>query len=235
MSEKSDFSVSASPLTTHYYPPQGDLHFRLLPLSQYDDACIDLCRIRIDLVLYAGIRLLTSRPMLQGRSALDSAMSPRGAPIDTTIAMFLPLQSQLLENREWQNEEVAPVRRSLSMNTKTNWGKASCGCTWMSAMSILSACGEGGDSSKLPEPVVTISVEPTDVVRGDTVVLQWSSTEASSCSASGEWRGPRPTSGTEHIATRLSGRLFYTLTCIGPGGSAESTVSVASHRGVAAP
>jgi hypothetical protein len=102
-------------------------------------------------------------------------------------------------------------------------------------VACISACGESGHSSQGPKPVVNISVNPTDLVRGDTVKIQWSTTDATECLASGEWQGPRPTSGTENNVTRFSGKLLYTLTCTGPGGSTKNTIIVASHRGVSGP
>ena len=107
-------------------------------------------------------------------------------------------------------------------------------CLAIFAMSMLAACSKSTDP-KLPKPTVTIAVQPTDIVRGDTVAIKWSSTDATSCVASGEWGGPRSTSGSEELPTRFAGKLLYTLTCTGPGGSAESTASVVSHRGVSAP
>lgn len=97
---------------------------------------------------------------------------------------------------------------------------------------VVAACSN--DSKKLegPKPTVNISANPNDLVRGDTTVIKWSTTDATNCVASGEWRGNRPTSGTENIVTRYSNKLLYTLTCNGPGGTAMNTAVVASHAGV---
>jgi len=56
------------------------------------------------------------------------------------------------------------------------------------------------------------------------VALNWSSTDASSCTASDNWSGSRATSGSETI-DRLNESATFTIRCSGDGGSASDTVS----------
>lgn len=58
-------------------------------------------------------------------------------------------------------------------------------------------------------------------------MLTWSTTNATSCSASGAWSGSKSTSGSETTAA-LSASATYMLNCTGTGGSASggTTVSV---------
>jgi len=76
-----------------------------------------------------------------------------------------------------------------------------------------------------PTPTVTITANPTTLMSGGTTTLTWSSTEATSCRASGGWLGTRPTRGTESI-TSITAATAYTLTCLGPGGNGAATANV---------
>jgi hypothetical protein len=88
----------------------------------------------------------------------------------------------------------------------------------------------GGASSS--PPTVTLSVKPTSITLGQSAALSWSSTDATSCTASGAWTGTQATSGTESESPAQSGNSTYTLTCTGAGGgahaSAELTVNAAA-------
>jgi hypothetical protein len=63
-------------------------------------------------------------------------------------------------------------------------------------------------------------------VIGAKSTLTWSSTNATSCSASGGWSGTLATSGSSSTAA-LTAATTYTLTCTGTGGSASENVTVA--------
>ncbi len=72
-------------------------------------------------------------------------------------------------------------------------------------------------------PTVNLTASPASVFRGDTITLSWSSTDATSCSASGDWSGLKVTNGSESIV--INGPVTFTLTCSGDGGSASGSVS----------
>src|SRR3989344_4921383 len=76
-----------------------------------------------------------------------------------------------------------------------------------------------------PPPSVTFSANPTSITSGQTSTLTWSSTGATSCSASGGWSGTKAASGTETTAT-LAANATFTLTCSNAGGSTPSSVTV---------
>jgi hypothetical protein len=92
---------------------------------------------------------------------------------------------------------------------------------------VLAACGGGGDSAPapVPAPTVTLSASPVSVTTGATTALTWSSTNATSCTASGGWTGAKATSGTENSAA-LTANASFTLTCSGTGGSGSAGASV---------
>ncbi len=72
-------------------------------------------------------------------------------------------------------------------------------------------------------PTVTLSVNPASVVAGASATLQWSSSNAASCTASGAWTGARPTSGTQIVSQAAAGSYVYTLTCSGAAGTTPAS------------
>jgi hypothetical protein len=76
------------------------------------------------------------------------------------------------------------------------------------------------------QPTVTLSANPMTVASGSATTLTWTSTNASSCTASGGWNGTRATSGTQ-IQNPISTTTIYTLTCAGSSGSGSASVTVA--------
>ena len=87
--------------------------------------------------------------------------------------------------------------------------------------------GNGGSDSNTVAPpsnsaTASISVNPTKVFLGDSTVVSWSSTNASSCTASGNWSGDKSTSGSETVTVTYQGDHVFTITC----GDASSNVTV---------
>jgi len=97
------------------------------------------------------------------------------------------------------------------------------------ALLTISGCGGGGGGSSGNDdavpPLVEFNATPINIITGQTALLTWTSTYASSCSASGAWRGSRGTSGTQSTAV-LTTAATYILICKGPGGSTERRVTV---------
>jgi len=101
---------------------------------------------------------------------------------------------------------------------------------------LLSACGGGSSSSNegveiTPPPsnptTASISASATKVFIGNTTAISWSSSNAASCTASGNWSGDKATSGSETIAMTNEGEQVFTLTC--DGASSDVMVSVTSQ------
>ena len=100
----------------------------------------------------------------------------------------------------------------------------------------LTCTGSGGTASSSvtivvtappppPSPTVSISANPTNITTGASSTLTWSSTNATSCTASGGWSGARTTSGSVTTGA-LSATTAFALTCTGPGGTGSNTVTV---------
>lgn len=74
-----------------------------------------------------------------------------------------------------------------------------------------------------PPPAVSISVSPASVSVGQNAMLSWSSTDVTSCTATGPWSGSKTLSGSETVSSATAGSYAYTLSCTGAGGSASSS------------
>lgn len=71
---------------------------------------------------------------------------------------------------------------------------------------------------------VTLSASPAANHAGSSSVLKWSSTNATSCNASGGWSGTQPTNGSVSVAPTSS--TTYILACAGPGGAGKASVVI---------
>ena len=75
-------------------------------------------------------------------------------------------------------------------------------------------------------PTVTLTASPTSVPAGSATTLSWTTTNATSCTASGgSFTGTQPT-GSGSTSVAVSATTTYTLTCTGPAGSASQTATV---------
>jgi len=68
----------------------------------------------------------------------------------------------------------------------------------------------------VPIPTLNFSASPTSITSGQSSTLTWSTTNATSCSASGGWSGTKLTSGSQIIYPTST--ITYTLSCSGTGG-----------------
>lgn len=102
--------------------------------------------------------------------------------------------------------------------------------TTMAAL-LLAACGGGtaasggaaptGGSGSTPAP--TLSFAASALAAGSST-LNWSTTDATACTASDGWSGTKGASGTQTVTP--SATSTYTLACSGAGGSVMNSVTV---------
>ncbi len=91
----------------------------------------------------------------------------------------------------------------------------------------LASIGLCNPAPVVPTPTVTLNASPTTVISGATSVLTWSSTNATSCTASGSWSGSELTAGSYTTpALTIASTYTYTLSCTGSGGSSSATATV---------
>jgi hypothetical protein len=76
-------------------------------------------------------------------------------------------------------------------------------------------------------PTLTISVSPTNIIFDSSAVISWSSSNTTSCTASGAWSGNKLTFGSQSTGIlRSIGKHIYTLTCAGAGGSVTKSAEL---------
>ncbi|MEJ0001875.1 MAG: peptidoglycan-binding protein [bacterium] len=100
----------------------------------------------------------------------------------------------------------------------------------------LSCTGPGGTAEEDASitvgdpiaPVITFTADHDTVPSGGTAELTWSVANLydGTCTASEDWSGAKPSAGTETTAA-LDSESTFTLSCTGPGGTAEDSVTIA--------
>ena len=107
----------------------------------------------------------------------------------------------------------------------------------LSSLFIITSCGGGGGGGGSAVQLIAASISSftsnifsTEV--GTSVEISWSSSNASSCSASGSWTGSKATSGSESVEISTVGDTTFTLTCSGEGGNASRTITIEGYRNI---
>jgi hypothetical protein len=115
--------------------------------------------------------------------------------------------------------------------------------------SLMAGCGGGaGDGSgsanvasvtpttppgPAPSPgtvSVSLSANPLTIATNGSSTLNWSSTNATACSASSGWSGTKAVSGSQNVGP-LTANVTYTLSCSGAGGTNSSSVTITVTSG----
>jgi len=121
----------------------------------------------------------------------------------------------------------------VATTTSTAYSNVSlaAGTTYTFAVSAFDAAGNSSAQSgpvssttAVSAPTATLAASPSSIIAGQSATLSWSTTDATSCSASGGWSGARATAGSQTLAPTAS--VTYTLTCNGTGGSVTKSVAV---------
>ena len=106
---------------------------------------------------------------------------------------------------------------------------------------FLISCGGGGGGSGssadtvYPIASVNLSANQASVLLGNTVTLTWTSSNVTSCSASGAWTGQKGISGTETLVVNTAGNNIYTISCLrrtnylGSNGTDSASVTVEGY------
>ena len=98
----------------------------------------------------------------------------------------------------------------------------------------LMCTGSGGSNSATATvivrqptaaPTVSFAASPLSVSSGGSSTLTWSSSNATSCVASGDWTGTKAVSGSNSTGALTAGKT-YTLACTGAGGTVTRSASV---------
>jgi hypothetical protein len=95
-------------------------------------------------------------------------------------------------------------------------------------LTTLAACGGGGGGSSDPvtDPVASITVSLSASINeaevGSLITLTWSSTNAQTCSATGDWSGSKAVSGNEGVNINKEGSNTFTLNCSASNATSSS-------------
>ena len=116
------------------------------------------------------------------------------------------------------NTLTLPIKRSLIKRSLIS----------LAGIFLLASCGGGGggggsSSAPLP-PTATLSASAADVKTNATVTLTWSSSNATSCLASGDWSGALAVSGSQSLSVAKS--AVYSITCTGAVGQTSGSANV---------
>ena len=170
-----------------------------------------------------------------GGSAAQSATVTVSSPAPTVSLSASPssIASGSSSTLSWSSTNASSCTASGQWSgSKSMSGSQSMGALTKSATYTLACTGTGGSATQSatvtvtsPAPTVTLSASPSTVASGATSTLTWSSTNATSCAASGGWSGALATSGSQKTAA-LTAATKYTLTCTGAGGTAAQSATV---------
>lgn len=83
------------------------------------------------------------------------------------------------------------------------------------------------------QPTVSLSANPASITSGQSSTLSWTSSNATSCTASGAWSGAKNTSGSEVVAPAQT--ATYSITCAGASGTTPATASASVTVGTTPP
>ena len=104
-------------------------------------------------------------------------------------------------------------------------------------LTTLTACGGGGSGGGSSDPptsiTVSLSASTNETQVGFPVTLTWSSTNAQTCSATGDWSGTKAVSSSEEVNINKEGSNTFTLSCSANGatsGSASVQVTGVMNR-----
>jgi len=89
-----------------------------------------------------------------------------------------------------------------------------------------SSCSVNVGSQQSGTPSVSISATPLQIVLGQPATVSWSSTNTTSCIASGGWSGTKTTSGTETVMTKQGVQPSFTIICSGPNGTVSNMTAL---------
>jgi hypothetical protein len=128
--------------------------------------------------------------------------------------------------------------------SKPTSGSESTGPLTTSRTYQITCTGAGGSETRTtsvvveaspPAPTLALTANPTTIVAGANATLSWTSSNATTCTASGGWSGNRPLSGSVSVSPGTT--TTYILACTGASGSTNdsATVTVGSIAGPAFP
>ena len=177
-----------------------------------------------------------------GSAQVTVTVGPAPAPVVTLDASPRAVDYQGATTLSWSATDADACSASGA------WGgdKGTTGAETSAALTadstfVLDCTGPGGTGSASVTvtvgppppgvPTVSLDASPTTVEYNGSSTLTWATTQANTCTASGDWSGDKGTSGSESVGP-LTADSTFTLTCNGDAGSASASVTVQVVTGV---
>jgi hypothetical protein len=95
------------------------------------------------------------------------------------------------------------------------------------ALTCTNAAGTSAENSinltAVAPSIPLLTLTSTSIVLGASPTISWSAPNAASCTASGSWTGPLPTSGSQIVTPPAGGTYTYSLTCANALGTSAAT------------
>ncbi len=183
-----------------------------------------LSRILSPLLL--GILLAACGANVQSTPPPPVAPTPPGAPTLTLSAQSTSVETGAATTLTWSSTDASACSAGGAWSgAKSTSGTESTGALSATSAFSLDCSGSGGTTSQsvtvtvsavAAAPTVSLTADPISVVPGDSATLNWSTTNASSCTASGGWMGSKATSGSASTGA-LNATSTFSLACTGTG------------------
>lgn len=162
--------------------------------------------------------VLTVAPPQQLNTTLTASQGSIAAGQTITLTWSSEGADSCTASGGWTGKLAASGSQSVNVASGINYYNLQC----------ANATGDGNAQVTVQGLVATatLSANPTTTGAGQPTTLTWSSTEASSCTASGEWSGTLASSGSQVVTPGAVGNHAYSITCGNPGAPAQANVSV---------
>ncbi|HEX6637113.1 MAG TPA: M64 family metallopeptidase, partial [Steroidobacteraceae bacterium] len=164
--------------------------------------------------------------------AIDGSLGVPRIDLSASPGAVVPGASAMLT---WQaTDATGCVASGGWQGSRAISGTEATGALSASTIYRLACSGAGGTTEELLQvlvapagdaPVASLVATQDAVTAGEPVQLYWTSYRAASCTASDGWTGTLAPEGRQTLDAIIA-TTQYTLTCTGPGGTAQSTVSV---------
>lgn len=164
------------------------------------------------------VQAAASTPPVLTLTATPSSIAYKGS---STLVWTSTNATSCVASGSWSGSRSTSGGLTLSALLST--GTYTLACTGAGGTTTKSVIVTVAQSPSLP--TVSLIASKTSIVNGATSALTWSSTNATSCTASGGWTGTEALSGT-FTTPALTSTTTYTLTCTGTGGTATQSTTI---------
>lgn len=166
--------------------------------------------------------------------ATEDVVTEPAAPTVNLWASASSVAYEGLATLSWDSTDSSACTASGDWSgSKSTSGSETVDALTSNSTFVLTCSGDGGEAIESVDITVTASVPtvsftaaPATVSQNELTVLEWNSTDATDCTAYGDWSGSKSATGSEIVyLSTIDGQ--FTLTCSGVGGSASDTLNVA--------